>query len=399
MNTRTVGWVTLFLIGTDLFVISPLLPGIRVSMDVDVSTAAWTVTLFSLAYIVGGPVFGGVADRIGHRRVLMTALGLFACANLLTALAQGFAVLLVARAAAGLAASGVTPTVYALIGASAPAGQRARWLATVTSGLLLALAIGAPAGSLLAATVGWHAVFAILAVAAVVVFVLVAAVTEAARQHEQVGREAVTSSGATEPDPTPGLLVRLRAVGVTGLWALAVYGLYTYLGTILTTTQHLRSSTVAVGLVCYGLGAVVGNLAGGWLSDRHTPRHVSALGMVALAAVQILFGLTIHAPTALVFVLLGAFALSGYQFFPAQQARLVGGFATAAGAVLAWNSSAMYVGILLGSLLGGPVLTTFGVSALAYGAAAIALAGAFTASTRIAGEQVVGGRRTAQFKS
>jgi predicted MFS family arabinose efflux permease len=96
MLNRTAGWVTLFLIGTDLFVISPLLPGIRASLGIDVSAAALTVTVFSLAYIVGGPVFGTVADRTGHRRVLLAALALFAGANLLTALAAGFAVLLLA---------------------------------------------------------------------------------------------------------------------------------------------------------------------------------------------------------------------------------------------------------------------------------------------------------------
>jgi predicted MFS family arabinose efflux permease len=328
-------------------------------------------------------VFGTLADRIGHRRILLAALMAFAAANLLTAFATTFALLLVARTIAGFAASGVTPTIYGLTGASAPPGQRARWLATVTSGLLLALATGAPAGSLLAAALGWHAVFAILSGAVILVLVMIALVTTPARHIRAPESPPAAAGGPTTAPilrPALGLTVRLRSVAVTGLWGLAVYGLYTYLGTILSATRHFSSSVIAAGLACYGVGAVLGNLAGGWLSDRYNPRRISAIGLLALATIEALVGLGIHLPAAALFILLGALALAGYPFYPAQQARLVAAFSTGSGAVLAWNSSSMYVGLVLGSLLGGPILTTYGPATLAYAAAATAALGAVAAA-------------------
>ncbi|MGH3401096.1 MAG: MFS transporter, partial [Streptosporangiaceae bacterium] len=155
MITRLTGWLTLFLVGTDLFVISPLLPRIASSLNVSPALAGLTVTVFALAYLAGGPALGALADRHGHARVLTAALLLFAGANLATGFSASLAALLAARAVAGLAASGITPSVYALISAAAPAERRATWLATVTSGLLLALVTGAPAGSLLGSALGW----------------------------------------------------------------------------------------------------------------------------------------------------------------------------------------------------------------------------------------------------
>jgi predicted MFS family arabinose efflux permease len=218
---------------------------------------------------------------------------------------------------------------------------------------------------------------------------MIGVVTTPARHSRPPASPPVAHSGpATTPIPRPalGLAVRLRSVAVTGLWGLAVYGLYTYLGTILSATRHFSSTVIAVGLACYGVGAVLGNLAGGWLSDRHSPRFVSAIGLLALAAIEAIIGLSIHLPSAALFTLLAAFALVGYPFFPAQQARLVAAFSANSGAVLAWNSSSMYVGLLLGSLLGGPILTSYGPATLAYAAAATAALGAVVATRTIAGQ-------------
>ena len=52
------------------------------------------VTLFSVIYIVSAPIFGHVSDRIGRRRILVICLGVFAGANVFTAAAGNFILLL-----------------------------------------------------------------------------------------------------------------------------------------------------------------------------------------------------------------------------------------------------------------------------------------------------------------
>src|ERR1700693_6334314 len=79
------GWLTMFVIGTDLFVVSPLLPMIAADYRVSPAVAGLGVTVFALTYMVSAPLFGHLADRIGRRRMLVCGLAAFAAANLLTA--------------------------------------------------------------------------------------------------------------------------------------------------------------------------------------------------------------------------------------------------------------------------------------------------------------------------
>ncbi len=376
--SRPLGWATLFMIGTDLFVLSPVLPDIAREMDVPVPVGGATVAVFALAYLVAGPSLGALADRRGRHRVLVAALAAFALANLATALAPGLAALVGARALAGAAASGVTPSVYALVGEGAPAQRRARRLAVVTSGLLLALATGAPAGSLLGAAVGWRGVFALLTVAAVAVLCVTAVRTRSGDRVRPPVAGRPEEAAARRPAPSGRRLAstvvpRLRAVAPTTLWAMAVYGLYTYLGTIVGRDAGFAPGMVALALVCFGAGALLGNLVGGIASDRRGGRIVCVVALLALAGAEIAVASTVHAPRGMLLGALGAVALAGYPYFSAQQSRLLAACPRASGSLLAWNNSAMYAGILLASAAGGVLLTTLGASALALAAAAAAL--------------------------
>lgn len=389
MLSRTLGWLTLFLVGTDLFVMSPLLPEISRGFSVGTSAGGWAVSVFAVAYLVGGPTLAAIADRAGRRGVLIAALAVFAVANLATALAPSFAVLLGARGMAGLAASGITPSVYALVSATAPPAARATWLAVVTSGLLIALTIGAPAGSLLASAVGWQGVFVVLAVAAVLILASTAVWSRRAAPPPTAGANPLgatitaRTSDQHQLEPAPAVVTKLRAVSVTALWALAVYGPYTYLGTILREHLGFPPSVAAGALVCFGAGAVIGNLAGGRLADRFGGRLTSVITLVLLAGAETLFGLSLHAGPVLLLASLAGMALVAYPFFSAQQARLIARHPAASSSLIAWNNTAMYAGILLGSALGGTALTHSGPTLLAFAAAGVALLAALVATSSI----------------
>src|ERR1700720_4226991 len=158
-----VAWLTMFLVGTDLFVFSPLLPVLATDYHIALSLAGLSVTMFSLAYMVSAPLFGYFSDRIGCRRVLIGSLLAFALANILTAGAASLPWLLAVRLFAGAAAAGVSPSIYALVSGAAPPERRATRLGLVLSGLLVSLAFGASTGALAGACLGWASVFVVLA--------------------------------------------------------------------------------------------------------------------------------------------------------------------------------------------------------------------------------------------
>src|ERR1700675_1106320 len=154
------GWLTMFVIGTDLFIVSPLLPMIAADYRASPAVAGLSVTVFALTYMVSAPLFGHAADRIGRRRVLICFLAVFPIPNLLPAGAANLFWVLAARLLAGAAAAGVSPAVYALVGSAAPPDRRATWMALVVSGLLVSLALGGPIGACGGALIGWGRVFA-----------------------------------------------------------------------------------------------------------------------------------------------------------------------------------------------------------------------------------------------
>jgi len=371
-----VGWFTLFIIGTDLFVVSPLLPSIAHRFSITPSTAGLMVAAFSIMYAIGAPLFGALSDRMGKRMMIFIGLLGFTVGNALTGLVLSFPLLIASRVLAGLSAAAVTPSIYAITGDVAPAEGRGGWLAIVGSGLLMALWAGAPIGTLVAQIIGWQVVFVGLAIISLVLMVL----------NQRVWpKSKPVQSGISGGSARSSLRTVLADVSVTALWGAAVYGLYTYLGTGLRLYDHFSTGLVAATLIVFGIGVTAGvlywwGLAGCWGASR-----VSTVSLVGLGILLAVVGLLFHTGAWLfpVFIL---WSFVGYAFFPAFQARLAKEFSDRRGMAMAWNNTALYVGITLGSLIGGWVITKWPFGDLPFICAVIALLGgalSFIRTTRI----------------
>ncbi|HEU4406359.1 MAG TPA: MFS transporter [Polyangiaceae bacterium] len=378
------GWLTLFLIGTDLFVISPLLPVVSERYQIDLTTAGWTLTSFSLAYMTAAPVLGGLSDRLGRRRVMVAGLLAFGVANFLTSAISGltdsFFALLLTRAAAGFSAAAITPSVYAATGDMAPPARRASWLAVVGSGLLIALALGAPLGGLIAAVLGMRSVFVAITLAC---FSLAAL---NARAWPAGAAPAPPPGAGAGPAPPTTAFALVGAVGPTVLWSASLFGAYTYLGGGLAAAAGATTADTALVIVFFGAGMVAGNLTGGRVADRFGSELVMSgaylgLGLCWLFVAMLLDGA--HADGARLPAVGVGFALASYLaqlFFPAQQARLARLFAARRGAALAWNNSALYLGMSLGSALGGAIFRGSGFPTLLNALAVLAFVSALVLS-------------------
>lgn len=353
MIRLAIGWMTLFVMGTDLFVISPLLPAIAADFGASPALAGLAVTSFSVVYMVTAPALGQIADRFGRVRILTLCLLVFSAANGLTAVAGNFVWLLVARVIAGAAAAGVSPSLYALVGEAAPPGRRATWLGVAVSGLLLSLSVGAPLGTLTGAAFGWPAVFAALAALS-----LLLALANLRLWPMTAHDRPVPASTSGEPQPPLGTLVLGRRLAPTIVWATSLYAMYTYLGTGLEAYGY-STRRIAGTLVAYGAGALMGTLLGGRLADWRGVRFAMGLSAAGLGVSFLVLRavLTMAGPVDLV---LGIASIAAQLFFPAQQAGLATDFPRHRATVLAWNNSALFLGISLGSLLGGQAVARLG---------------------------------------
>jgi predicted MFS family arabinose efflux permease len=121
----------------------------------------------------------------------------------------------------------------------------------------------------------------------------------------------------------------------------------------------------------FGAAAATGNMLGGHLADRLGTARTTALGLAGLATALILMSAVLKfadpllAPD-LVLLLIFAWGLCGWAFYPAQIASIIKVEPEAATIALSLNASFMYLGFALGGALGGIVLSTLGPTDLGF---------------------------------
>lgn len=344
-----------FVIGMGAFVVIGLLEPLGADMDRSAAQAGQLMTVYAIAYAVLSPVLVALTGRIGRRRVLTAALALFALAAVMAAAAPGFGTLGASRIVAAAGAGMFTPVAAAVAAALYPAEQRARVLAAVFFGLTLSQVIGVPAGSFIAYTFGWRWAFAVVLALCLPCLWLIWTRVPAGLRFQPVSMAdlaGILSQGRT-----------MLAITFTGTFLGAIYVLYTYLAPLLSQTMGFGRDGITLALVIFGVGAVGGNILGGFLADRFGWRR-TLLGLcVGQMALMPLFSM-LPAPVPLVLLLTFCWAVFGWAFMAGQQMRLITFSGPRAPVVLALNAAAIYVGAALGSALGGIVIAKFGIATL-----------------------------------
>ncbi len=365
----SVGWITLFLMGTDLFVVSPLLPFISEAYKVSASTTGWMITVFAVTYALSAPIFGWLSDKKGRRTLITFGLLLFAISNTLTAFSPSFLWMIISRILAGLSVASITPLIYAIIGDIAPPNRRGIWLSIIVSGHLTALWAGAPLGTILENFLGWRSIFVVMAIIGAILAVVNFKTWESSPKID-----------LTRNRLEGNLLRVLCSVSVTTIWAISMYTLYVYLGAALYSENKFSSSEIALAVTFYGVGAVLGSLTSGQLTDKFGEMKISKATLIFLILILICLGIFFSTGDWVYFFLF-IWALVGYAGFTSYQARLSVEYPKERGIVMAWNNTALYIGITLGSIIGGFVISNWGYSILPY-VCSVAAIGSFVLSTQ-----------------
>lgn len=165
-----------------------------------------------------------------------------------------------------------------------PAERRGRAIAIVLAGITVALCLGIPAGTTLAAVLGWRAAFAAPAVLAVVLVVWVL------RRVPDFPGEAAAEQAplrhiATLPG-IPGVLL------ITLLLLLGHQTMYTYMAPLAERAGLGRTGPV---LFVFGIATVAGIWAVGTLVDRRL-RSTLLTALALIAAAMLALGLVGNSP-------------------------------------------------------------------------------------------------------
>jgi MFS transporter, DHA2 family, methylenomycin A resistance protein len=174
-----------FLVLLDVTVVNVALPRIGSGLGASVAGLQWIVDGYSLPLAALLLASGTLGDRLGHKRVVLAGMLVFAVASLCCALAPVTGVLIAARAVQGIGAALLLPGTLAIISrAYSGHGEQARAIGVWAGVGSIALPAGPLLGGMLVEGLGWRWVFAIN-----VPIVVFAAVVALLRVPAEPGRD------------------------------------------------------------------------------------------------------------------------------------------------------------------------------------------------------------------
>lgn len=354
-----------FAIGTSEFAMMGLMPNLVQAFGVSEPQVGHMISAYALGVVVGAPVLAILGARLPRRTLLLWLMGFYALGNIATALAPGYHAMLAFRFIAGLphgAYFGVAMLVAADI---AGPGRRGAAVSQVMLGLSIAILVGNPLATWLGLVWSWRLTFALVALVALVTAVMIA-------RHLR----------PVPPDPDQSPLRELRAFNTSQVWLTLLIGaigfagmfcVFSYLTATLTEVTGVADGWIPVALAVFGVGSVIGNLAGGWLVDRLQFRATAVI-LAWSALVLVVFPLAAHSlwtilPAVLAIGTMGALG-------PALQTRLMDVAGEAQTLAAASNHAAFNAANALGPWLGGLAITAgLGWTSTGYVGAATAVAG------------------------
>ena len=158
--------------GFDFLILGFMLSAIAKDLGLGPTAGASLATFTLIGAVIGGFVFGILADRYGRVRVLSLTILIFAAFTGLSAFAQGYWDLVAYRTIAGLGLGGEFGIGMALVAEAWPASQRARASSYVGLGWQAGVLAAALITPVLLPLFGWRGMFLVGLVPALASFVI-----------------------------------------------------------------------------------------------------------------------------------------------------------------------------------------------------------------------------------
>lgn len=348
--------ISAFAIGTTEFISVGLLPLIAEDLEISVTTAGLTVSLYALGVTFGAPILTSLTTSMSRKLLLLLIMFIFIIGNSIASFATNISVLLIARVLSAFS-HGVFMSIGSTIAANLVSEERrASAISIMFSGLTVATITGVPIGTFIGQQFGWRIAFFII-----VVIGVIALIANSLLIPSSLPKGTRTTFHDQFKLLTNGRLLLLFIITALGYGGTFV--VFTYLSPILQIITGFQEGTVALILLGYGIAIAIGNMIGGKLSNRNP---IKALFYMFIVQAVILFSLLFTAPykslgliTIFLMGLLAFMNVPGLQVYVVILAeRFVPTGVDVASAI---NIASFNAGIAIGAYLGGIITDTIGL--------------------------------------
>jgi SHS family lactate transporter-like MFS transporter len=289
----------------DFFIMVFVLTDIAKEFGTDITSVTWAITLTLAMRAVGAWIFGRIADRFGRRPTLVVDVLLYALLEFASGFAPSLTVFIILRALFGIAMGGEWGVGSSLTMETVSP----KWRGSV-SGLLQA---GYPSGYLLASIlywiayphVGWRGLFMLGGLPALLVLYIRHAVPESPDWERR--------NRTQQRVPIWDVIRRNLGLTVYAIIMMTAFNFFSHgtqdlYPTFLKVQQKLDTAHISTIAVVYNIGAILGGIAFGSLSQRIGRRWAIVIAAVLALPVIPLWAYS----TTPVMLAIGAFLM---QFF------------------------------------------------------------------------------------
>jgi predicted MFS family arabinose efflux permease len=350
-----------------------VLPSMSTDLHVSQGLAGLSVTMPGLMAALTAPLLPMVSRTLDRRSVLLALLSLLVVANVLTATATSFLVLLAARLAVGVCIGGFWSLAAVVAVRLVPDQDIPRALSITFTGATAASVIGVPAGALIGSITTWREAFLTAGALAVVVAVAVAVFLPKLPPAKPIGPRTIRAQWA-KPGVRGAATATLLLVG-------GHYVAYTFVSPALEDIAGVDQRWIGALLLAFGVAAVFGTLVVGSAVSRSLRGTIVGLSVLFAAVLATFPWIASTTPLAALLLMLWGLAFGGVPV--AVQTWIVRAAGSEVEAATALNTTAYNLAIAAGAFTGGLIVDATSVSAVLWTAAT--LVGAASLVAGIAG--------------
>jgi predicted MFS family arabinose efflux permease len=335
---------------TSLFMrsVDPVIPQIAEGLAVSPATAALLSTVFTLPYALMQPVLGALADMFSKTRVIAICMLILGVVTVACGLVTNFETLMILRVVAGMAAGGIFPIAFALVGDLVPVAQRQVALGKLLFAAMSGNLLGASGAGVIGDLLGWRGVF--FGTGAIALIALAVAIPGFGRMGESPGCFDLSSVGPNYRAIFRNPLAKY-CFGAVFVEAVFMFGVFPHMATLLHTEGETRASIAGIVIAGFGVGGAFYTVMLGRMLAFTGVRQLMAAGGMAMGFCLAVIALRAAWPVEFVnFMLLGFgfYLLHGcIQVFVTELAP------SARGSALAAHSFFFFLGQAIGPVVYG----------------------------------------------